>query len=144
MSDVTTASAIVRFTEELQDASARFYRELAATYPQHGAALEGYARRCERDKTQLVRTYRETVTDALETNYSFSGIAVPEELTRPVAPADDWDAAKAQAVALEEGAAAFYTTVAEQAAALLATIPRAYRRVATRRREQAAAWRALA
>ncbi len=144
MSDVITAAAIISFTERLQDASVSFYRDLGAAFPERRGALEEYARRCERDKTQITRTYRETVTDALETNYSFEGLTLPQELLDVSAPGGDWGAAMAQAVAIEEGAAAFYEAVAAQAAALLATIPRAYQRAAARRREQAEAWRALA
>ena len=143
MSEVITAAALIRFTEELQDASVSFYRDLGAPFPERRGALEEVARRCERDKTHITRTYRETVTDALETNYSFAGLALPHHLLEVAAPAGDWGAALARAVALEEGAAAFYEAVAAQAA-LLATIPRAYQRVAARRREQAEAWRALA
>lgn len=139
-----TAAAIVRFTEELQEASGRFYRDLAQHYPAHGEVLAEYARRCARDAVQLVRTYRETVTDALETNYSFGGLTLPEGLLEVAAPEGDWAAARERAVALEEGAAAFYGQVAEASESLLATIPRAYQRVAARRREQADVWRALA
>lgn len=139
-----TASAVISFSERLQDASARFYRDLAAAYPAQGGVLAEYAQRCARDAVQLGRTYRETVTDALETNYSFAGLELPENLLGIAAPAGDWAAARAAAVALEEGAAAFYEAVAAQGAALLATIPRAFQRVAERRRAQAEVWRTLA
>jgi hypothetical protein len=135
MSAPITAAAIISFSERLQEVSAAFYRALGEAYPAHGGLFEGYVQRCERDKVQIVRTYRETVTDALETNYSFEGLAIPEGLLEAGAPAGDWKAALGQAVALEAGAAAFYEEVAARSEGLLATIPRAYRRVAARRRQ---------
>ena len=77
MSAPITAAAIISFSERLQDASAAFYEALAAAYPAHRGVFEGYARRCARDKTHIVRTYQETVTDALETNFSFEGLVLP-------------------------------------------------------------------
>ncbi len=139
-----TAAAVISFSERLQEVSARFYQDLAAAYPPHRAAAADYATRCERDKTQIVRTYRETVTDALETGYSFAGLTLPAGLLEASVPAGDWEAARERAAALEEGAAAFYEEVATRSAALLATIPRAFRRVAERRARQAEVWRTQA
>ena len=143
MSAPITATAIISFSERLQEVSAAFYRDLGEAYPARGGVFEGYAQRCERDRVQIVRTYRETVTDALETNYSFEGLVVPEGLLGVAVPAGDWKAALGQALALEGGVAAFYEEVAARGEGLLATIPRAYRRVAARRRAQEAELRAL-
>jgi hypothetical protein len=143
MSAPITAAAIISFSERLQEVSAAFYRDLGEAYPAHRRLFEGYVQRCDKDKVQIVRTYRETVTDALETNYSFEGLVVPEGLLEAPVPAGDWGAALEQAVALEAEAAAFYEEVAARSEGLLATIPRAYRRVAARRRAQEAELRGL-
>ena len=132
-----TAAAIISFCERLQDDSARFYEELARRFPEHRRAFEGYAQRCERDKTQIQRTYQETVTDALETGYSFEGLNLQEYVVDlSLAPNADLNAAIDVAVALEKRAIAFYEDVARRSQSLLATIPRAFERVAQRRSER--------
>ncbi len=132
-----TAAAIISFCERLQDDSARFYEELARRFPEHRRAFEGYAQRCERDKTQIQRTYQETVTDALETGYSFEGLNLQEHVVDlSLAPDADLNAAIDVAVALEKKAIAFYEDVARRSQSLLATIPRAFERVAQRRSER--------
>jgi len=139
MTEQITASAIISFCERLQDESARFYDELATRFPDHRPAFQGYARRCERNKTQIVRTYQETVTDALETGYSFDGLDLKEhtvDLTLPEGV--DLVEALDTALELEEMAIAFYEEVAERSESLLATIPRAFQRVAKRRRQRQA------
>ncbi len=69
-----TAAVIISFVEKLEDGSAALYRELAHRFPQHQPAFEGYASDCAKSKVQVQRTYQETVTDALETGYSFAGL----------------------------------------------------------------------
>jgi hypothetical protein len=129
-----TAAAIMSFCQRLQDDSAAFYTALAERFPEHRRLFQGYAQRCERNKTQLVRTYQETVTDALETGYSFEGLNL-KDYAVDLALADDATLADAveRALALEIKAIAFYDDVARASQSLLATIPRAFDRVAQRR-----------
>jgi hypothetical protein len=91
---------------------------------------------------QVVRTYQETITDALEAGYSFAGLSLRDYETDLMLPDG---AGLSQAVevasALEDRAVAFYLDVAESSESLLATIPRAFRRVArtrSRRKEELA------
>ncbi|MBC7235031.1 MAG: hypothetical protein H5T69_04265 [Chloroflexi bacterium] len=129
-----TAAAIIRFCENLQDDSARFYEQLAQRFPEHRRTFQGYAQRCERNKVQIVRTYQETVTDALETGFSFEGLDLPSyQVNLILAEGAGLREALEQAIALEDKAIAFYQDVAQRAQSLLATIPRAFERVAERR-----------
>ncbi len=132
-----TAAAIMSFCQKLQDDSAAFYTALAERFPEHRRTFQGYAQRCERNKTQVVRTYQETVTDALETGYSFEGLNL-KDYAVDLSLADDATLADAleRAIALEVKAIAFYEDVARASQSLLATIPRAFERVAQRRRQR--------
>jgi hypothetical protein len=132
-----TASAIITFCAKLQDESASYYADLAERFPEQRRAFQGYAQRCERNKTQIVRTYHETVTDALETGYSFEGLNL-QDYAVDLTLADDATLADAveQAIVLEARAVAFYEDVARSSQSLLATIPRAFERVAQRRRQR--------
>jgi rubrerythrin len=138
MSDTPlTAAAIISFCQRLEDHSAALYTELAKRFPQRGKLFEEMAEDCKKHKIQIVRTYQETVTDALETNYSFEGLQLPEEAADIVVSGDsDLNAALSAAIALEDRAITFYEEVAVRSESLLATIPRAFNRVARRRQRR--------
>ena len=132
-----TASAVVRYATELEDASAAFYRALAARFPGLRQTYEGFADECVKSALQIQRTYQEAVTDALETGFAFPGLRLkanaldvdlPEGVSR--------EAAVARALALEERALAFYEEAGEQAASLLGAIGRAFKRAARVRRRR--------
>jgi len=132
-----TASAIIRFSTDLEARSAAFYRALAERYPEHKDVFVGWAEACEKSSAQVTRTYQETVTDALETGFSFAGLNLAAYKVDPDLPSGiGLDRALAGAIALEEHAIAFYQDVAERSDSLLATIPRAFRRAARTRRRR--------
>lgn len=140
-----TASVIISFSERLESDSARFYQALAERFPEQQRTFEGYVKEASSNSTTIVRTYQETVTDALETNYSFEGMALPD-YGPLVALAPDMTLAQAaaQAVQLEELAVAFYQEVAERSKSLLATIPGAFKRAARKRSTRLATLNKLA
>lgn len=126
-----TTSAVVSFSQDLERRLAAFYEALEPRFVEHSTSLRDFALSCIKTGLQIVRTYQETVSDALETGFSFSGISLeayridstlPDELT--------WHQALEMARALETTAAAFYGDVAERSAPLLASIPRAFKRAA--------------
>jgi len=138
MSDAPlTASAIMTFTADLEDRSAALYAELVARFPDQKKLFDRCVKNCAKHKTQLIRTYQETVTDALETGYSFEGIVLGDYAAEAVLPEGaDMAAALDVAMALEKAAIAFYEIVAERSASLLATIPRVFLRVARKRQQR--------
>jgi rubrerythrin len=132
-----TAAAIISYTQELEAQSARFYEALAEKYPAQRDTFAGFAVDCGKHSKQLLRTYQETITDALEAGFSFEGLSLAGYA--PDTTLDEGaslSAAVAQALALEETVIAFYDDVADRSESLLATIPRTYRRVAKRRQRR--------
>ncbi|HDD62199.1 MAG: hypothetical protein DRI65_12510 [Chloroflexota bacterium] len=129
-----TASAIISYTEELEDKSAAFYRDLTAKFPQGAKTFLSLAENCEKIKKLVIRTYRETVSDALETGFSFDNlklIAYDSELTLE---SDDYREALEQAIALEKKAADFYGEIARRSRSLLATIAMSFKDAEKRRK----------
>ncbi|MBC8235169.1 hypothetical protein H8E77_36960 [bacterium] len=129
-----TASAIISFTEKLEDSSSAFYGDLAERWSENKETFLNFVKESGKNKTSIVRTYRETITDALEAGFSFEGLhlrdyAVETTLSEDANYTDDLGIA----VELEEKACKFYLDVAECSKSLLATIPRAFKRVAKRR-----------
>ena len=137
-----TASAVMRIAESLEDDSAGLYAALAAKFQAGGSTFEGFVKESRRNKTDLLRTYQETITDALEATFSFEGL-VPAAIDGAASQTEDYGEAVRRAIGIEEEAAAFYRQAAEKAQNLLATIPRAFARVAARRAARVATLHAL-
>ena len=129
-----TASSIISYTQDLEDRSAAFYSELAKKHEEHRDTFLKFAVESEKNKVAVVRTYQETITDALEACFSFEGLDLAAYTVDTALP-EDVSLAEALkvALALEDAAVCFYAEVAERSQALLATIPRAFQRVARKR-----------
>ena len=132
-----TASTIISFSTDLEARSAALYEAMAERFPEQGTAFGRMARDCGKSSTLVTRTYQETVTDALETGFSFANISLATyEFEADLPAGADLAQAVGKALALEETAIAFYSDVATSSESLLATIPRAFRRVAKTRRRR--------
>jgi hypothetical protein len=134
-----TASAIISFAEELEDRSTAFYQQLAERFIEQEPTFLGFAKEGGKNKTLVVRTYRETISDALEACFSFEGVDLGAYRARTTGRLDDlagspdYAAVLAAAVELEEQAIGFYQDAAQRSQSLMATIPMAFRRVAKTR-----------
>lgn len=129
-----TAAAIIRFSEELEDSSSALYEDMARRWARYRDTFLSFAMDCKKNKRQVVRTYQETISDAYETSFSFEGFN-PGEYVVDTMLADDANCIEGleRAIALEENASAFYIAAAARSESLLATIPRAFKRVARKR-----------
>jgi rubrerythrin len=134
MGDPTvTASAIVNFVEKLEDESAKFYRQLAEKYVENKELFLSFAEESRKNKRLVTRAYQETITDALEACF-IRGINLNDYITETTLPEDaSYSAALKMAIKLEEKAGKFYFHIAVRSESLLATITKAFRKVAERR-----------
>jgi hypothetical protein len=139
-----TASLVVSFSEKLEDATTEFYETLAHRFAVRSYRFAQAAQDAQKHKIWLVRTYQETISDALEACFCFQGmnlrhhevdLTLPEDAGLPLA--------LQMAIDLEEKAIAFYQEVAERSQSLLATIPAAFKRVAKRRAARKQQWEGL-
>jgi len=128
-----TASAIISFAEKLEEDSSKFYEELAERYVEGKETFLSFSKESRKNRVLVIRTYQETITDALEACF-IKGLNLSDYLaeTRLEEGMSYSDALKV-AIELEEKASKFYSDVAERSKSLLATIPRAFRKVAERR-----------
>ena len=110
-----TASAVISYCEKLEDSTLAFYEALGAMFPAHRDVFSGFVDESRKNKVLLVRTYRETVSDALETGFAFEGLELEADLTAVVV-SDSTELAEGlvMALELEESAADFYTKVASR------------------------------
>lgn len=129
-----TTSAVITFTEKLEDDSAALYQMLAERTTEGKDLFLSFAEESRKNKTLIVRTYQETITDALEACFCFKGLSLEEYSVRmgTLKDAQYVDALTA-ALKLEEKAIKFYHDAAGLSESLLATIPRVFKRVAEKR-----------
>jgi len=129
-----TASAVISFTQELEDHSAEFYEQMAKAFPESAELFLNFAKEDRRNKKLVTRTYQETITDALEACFAFEGLRLENyAIETTLTATTSYSEALEIAIELEDKACEFYLDVAERSQSLLATIPRAFRRVAKRR-----------
>ncbi|MGD2142840.1 MAG: hypothetical protein PVF54_00030 [Anaerolineae bacterium] len=134
---VVTASAVISFAARLEDSSTTFYEALAERFAEEEEMFLAFARDSQKNKTLVVRTYRETISDALEAGFSFQGLDLERHEVETVVDDDvGWSEALDRAIEIERRAIDFYLDVAERSRSLLATIPMAFKSVAKRRKRR--------
>lgn len=131
-----TTSAVIRFVERFEDDSSRFYKQLAEIFQKNTATFQALAEEREKSKRLVIRTYRETITDALEAGFAFKGLHLKDYTYITSYTSDlSYSDALRKAVQLEEMASRFYSDLAECSELLLATMPRMFRLMAEKRRQ---------
>jgi rubrerythrin len=132
-----TASIIMSFAEKLEGDSSEFYRRLASRFREGRELFLKFAEESKRNRLLLVRTYQETITDAIEACFSFKNLSLNEYVINLTSlESVDYLAALRCALELEDKATRFYIEVAEKSRPLLATIPRAFIKVAEARNKR--------
>lgn len=132
-----TASSVITFAKEVEDRTSSFYEALAEAFPQQEELFLVFAKRARRNRTAVTRTYQETVSDALETSFSFRDVDLTSYcLDVTLGENPRLVEALEKAIRLEENAVRFYQDVADRSEGLLATIPMMFARVARERRKR--------
>ena len=132
-----TVSSVISFVERLEDDSTAFYEELADRYDRGRDVFLSFADGSRKNKRAIVRTYRETVSDALETGFSFPGLELDAyDVDTELEEDAGFDAALDKALALERLSVDFYLEAAQGSRSLLATIPMAFKSAAKRREKR--------
>lgn len=133
----TTTSAIISFAEQFEHESSEFYEKLAKMVKQNKEVFMAFAEEGRKNTRLIVRTYQETISDALEASFSFETLNPNEYITETdIIRETSHLHALETALKLEKNAIKFYTDLAECSKSLLATIPRAFRRVAEERKKR--------
>ncbi len=123
----------------MEDEITRFYQTLTArdTFSQDQQTFHTFAQESQKHKKRVLRTYREIVSDALETSFSFTGIKTEDySLDTELPPDITYEKALTKAEILEAISAKFCATAGQQSQSLLAGIPQAFQRIAKRKIER--------
>lgn len=133
MSSVTI-STVISFVTKLEDDSSKLYTKLAELSVENRDLFVSFAKESRENSVLVTRTYRETVSDALETSFSFEGLDLKDYNVETMLTKDiDYAEALRTALRLEEKAINFYLDASKRSKSLLSTIPRALTAVAERR-----------
>ena len=140
--ELNTASAAVRFAKQLEDESREVYERVAERYPDWESTLAPFVRENKRNVGSIDRAYIGVVSDALDTQFAFEGIDTDDYVLITDLP-DSHDQVVAGLAANEETIIAFYNAAADSSRDLLADVPRALDRIASKRSRRAAELRTL-
>ncbi|MDQ1279642.1 MAG: hypothetical protein QG670_904 [Thermoproteota archaeon] len=133
MSSVTI-STIISFATKFEEDSSRLYSKLAELSVEKKDVLMSFAKESIENSLFVTRTYRETVSDALETSFSFEGLDLNDYIVETTLKNNiDYAEALRTAINVEEKAINFYLEASKRSKSLLSTIPRALTVVAERR-----------
>ncbi len=137
--ELATTSALLSFYSQMEDEITRFYQTLTArdTFSQDQQTFHTFAQESQKHKKRVLRTYREIVSDALETSFSFTGIKTEDYSMDTELPPDiTYEKALTKAETIEAVSAKFCATAGQQSQSLLAGIPQAFQRIAKRKIER--------
>ena len=140
--ELSTASAAIRFAKQLEDESRQVYERVAERYPEWQGTLAPFIRDNKRNVGSIDRAYIGVVSDALDTQFAFEGVDTDDYEIVTDLP-DSLDQIVAVLAANKETILAFYRAAADSSRDLLADVPRAFDRVATKRSRRAEILRAL-
>ena len=139
---LNTASAAVRFAKQLEDETRQLYERASARHPEWLSTLAPFIRENKRNVGSIDRAYIGVVSDALDTQFAFEGIDTDDYELATDLPDSPEEVATVLA-SNEETIMAFYRAAAESSRDLLADVPRAFDRVASKRSRRAESLRAL-
>lgn len=130
--ELNTASAAVTFAKKLEDDSRQVYESLSEQSPEWSDTLAAFIRENKRNVGMIDRTYFGVVSDALDTQYAFEGVDTDDYAIVNALP-DSPDQIVDVLVSIEETIIAFYRAAAAASRSLLADVPRAFDRIASKR-----------
>jgi rubrerythrin len=140
-----TASTVIDFAGKLEEDSSIFYEMLAAKFVENKEQFLSFAEESKKNKILILRTYQETITDALEACFCFKGLNLEDYVVSTTLGRHmSCSAALKLAIDNEQRAVQFYSTIANLSKGLLGTIPMAFRKVAERRKSREMKLRMLA
>jgi len=130
--ELKTASAVINYISGFETGSADFYAACAGEHIALAGMFNSLAKQNRKFAGRIKKSYYSSVTDALETNFSFEGLR-----GGVVVPAADAGASAPELVKsclqLEDDIQAFYGQAADLSKGLLTDVVRVMKRVAKAR-----------
>jgi hypothetical protein len=129
---LNTAAAVISHMAKMEEASAEFYEQWAPRLPRGEERFRALAKENRKNGVRIRQAYYDSVTDALETAFSFAGITADIEIPAP-GPTTPPTEVLLEALRLENEIQAFYESAAASSRLLLVDVSRVMARMAQRR-----------
>ena len=135
--ELNTAASVIKFAQEVEEKSAKFYDECARTYKEGEEEFLSFVGENKKNVSLVKRAYYGVISDALEACFSFKGLRVDEYLfdTEFDESARLSEILK-MSMDMEDKIQRFYQRAGELSESLLADVPRALKKVAEKRNER--------
>jgi hypothetical protein len=118
-----TTSSVISYLQDLENYSEKFYSELTDRFPEYSTLFARFATESKANGLLISRTYQETVTDALETAFSFEGLDLEDALPRDTLNGNaNLSRFVEESLNLERTASELYADVAKRSLGHLSTI----------------------
>ncbi len=135
--ELNTAAAVIKFAQEVEEKSAKFYDDCAKKYKEGEEEFLSFVGENKKNVSLVKRAYYGVISDALEACFSFKGLEVDEYLF----DAELEEGARLSEILkmsmeIEDRIQRFYQRAGELSESLLADVPRALKKVAERRNER--------
>lgn len=136
--EINTASALISFHSKLEDQTAAFYNSLAV-YNKFSNGREtflAFAKENAKHKNRVLRTYREIISDAMETGF-FTGMEDTDYVIDTEIPETaTYSQILHKALEIEETAYHFCRHASTMSRSLLASIPQAFDYIAKKKADR--------
>ncbi len=133
--ELKTASSVMNYISSIEAQSADWYIKHAPNHADVDQLLTGFAVENKKFGKRLKKAYYSGVTDALETNFSFQGLAATVEIPKSTDSASPIELLTLS-LELEKRIQSFYLQAANLCRDLLADLPRAMDRVVRAREKR--------
>ena len=135
--ELNTAAAVIRFAQEVEEKSAKFYGNCASNFKEGEETFLAFVGENKKNVILVKRAYYGVISDALEACFSFKGLTVDEYLFD--AECDEKAGLPEiikMSLEIEDKIQRFYRRAGELSESLLADVPRALKKVAEKRNER--------
>jgi hypothetical protein len=135
--ELNTAAAVIRFAQEVEEKSAKFYDECARKYKEGEEEFLSFVGENKKNVSLVKRAYYGVISDALEACFSFKGLRVDEYLFEAeLGERATLSEILKMSMEMEDKIQRFYQRAGELSESLLADVPRALKKVAEKRNER--------
>jgi rubrerythrin len=135
--DSPTASAVIDFAVKLEEDSAGYYKRLAEKYDEKSKIFMLFSKENGKNRTAVQRAYYGVISDALEGCFAFNELKLSRyEIDSNIESNESYLESLKRAIDMESRIASFYIDAAKPARSLLADVPRAFERIAKKRKER--------
>lgn len=130
---IQTASQSITFSKELEEKSAEFYKKAAEKFEKAKDLFMSFVKENDKFFQQINRAYVSVITDAIEGCYAVD--IETDDYKVDVDVPESFEEAVKKAIDMEKKIVEYYELAAKQSGSLMADVPRTFKIVARKRKQ---------